>query len=255
MAIKVSKYGWKPDRPDHRDLKYKVVRKPCLTGLPRKSDLTPKCPVVYDQADLGSCTANAGGGLAQFLMMKLGKYVYRPSRLAIYYWERVLEGTVNEDSGASLRDCMKVMCGTGVPAEHMWAYDTSKFTVKPTKAVYDFAVQHKVSQYLRLDNRNVSELKHCIASGYPFIFGFSVYESFESDEVANTGVMPMPGRHESMLGGHAVMGVGYNDDEKMFYVRNSWGEKWGIKGYFKMPYAFISDTDLADDFWTGKFIA
>jgi C1A family cysteine protease len=98
-------------------------------------------------------------------------------------------------------------------------------------------------------------LKHCIASGYPFIFGFSVYESFESDEVANTGVMPMPGRHESMLGGHAVMGVGYNDDEKMFYVRNSWGEKWGIKGYFKMPYAFISDTDLADDFWTGKFIA
>jgi C1A family cysteine protease len=256
-VINTKKYGWRPSRPDHRDLKYHAVKQLDLTALtlPKSIDMEGKCPVVYNQYDLGSCTANAGGGLSQFLMMKLGKWVYRPSRLAIYYWERVLEGTANEDSGASIRDCMKVMSGIGVPPEHMWEYDISKFKQAPPKAAYDFAQQHKVGQYSRLNNTRVRELKHCLATGYPFIFGFSVYDSFESDVIQSTGILPMPGKYETLLGGHAVMAVGYDDDTKLFKIRNSYGPEWGKRGYFFMPYDFITDTDLASDFWTAQYIA
>lgn len=251
--IKIKKYGWRPSRPDKRDLKFSLPRSMDIK-LPAVVDLEPQCPVIYDQLDLGSCTAHAGGGLAQFLMMKLGRKVYRPSMLAIYYWERVLEKTVNEDSGASLRDAIKVMASKGVPADWLMPYEPSKFKVAPAKAVEDFAAQHKIGQYLSL-RQNLQDMKYCLATGYPFIFGFSVYDSFESDVVAKTGLMPMPKKKESLLGGHAVMAVGYDDNKKLVKVRNSWGEKWGKKGYFFMPYQFIQDPDLADDFWTSHTIA
>jgi C1A family cysteine protease len=137
----------------------------------------------------------------------------------------------------------------------MWEYDISKFKQAPPKAVYDFAQKHKVSQYYRLNNTRVRELKHCLASGYPFIFGFSVYDSFESDVIQSTGVLPMPGKYETLLGGHAVMAVGYDDDTKLFKIRNSYGAEWGKRGYFFMPYDFITDTDLAADFWTAQYVA
>lgn len=92
-------------------------------------------------------------------------------------------------------------------------------------------------------------MKGCLASGFPFVIGFTVYESFESDKVARTGVMPMPATREHVLGGHAVMAVGYDDKLDRFRMRNSWGKGWGIKGYFTMPYAYLLDDNLSDDFW------
>jgi C1A family cysteine protease len=93
-------------------------------------------------------------------------------------------------------------------------------------------------------------MKGCLASGYPFVFGFSVYTEFESDTVATTGVLNMPSPKEKLLGGHAVIAVGYDDKTQRFIVRNSWGAKWGIKGYFTIPYAYLTDPNLAADFWT-----
>jgi C1A family cysteine protease len=95
-------------------------------------------------------------------------------------------------------------------------------------------------------------MKACLASGYPFIFGFTVYDSFESDAVAKTGIVPMPSKTELVLGGHAVMAVGYDDSKKWFIVRNSWGEDWGDKGYFYIPYDYLTNKNLASDFWTIK---
>jgi C1A family cysteine protease len=98
------------------------------------------------------------------------------------------------------------------------------------------------------------QLKGCLASGSPVVFGFSVYESFESAAVAKTGTMPMPKPSEKQLGGHAVLAVGYDDAQERVIIRNSWGTGWGKKGCFTMPYAYITDDNLCDDFWTIRLV-
>lgn len=200
----------------------------------------------------GNCTANASAGLVQYKLLDEGKHSFVPSRLFIYYNERVIEGTVNEDSGATLTDGIKVIVHDGAPPESLWWYndDGKTFKVKPNKSVYQAALKTKAYGEQVLDNTNLPELKTCLAGGSPFIFGFTVYESFESDQVAKTGVVPMPGKHEELLGGHAVMAVGYDDSKKVFIVRNSWGADWGLKGYFLFPYDYVTNTDLSADYWT-----
>ena len=86
------------------------------------------------------------------------------------------------------------------------------------------------------------------------MFGFTVYESFESQEVAKTGVVPMPAPGEQVVGGHAVLAVGYDDSAQTFMVRNSWGTGWGQAGYFTMPYAYLTTRGLSSDFWTIRIV-
>ena len=93
---------------------------------------------------------------------------------------------------------------------------------------------HPAVSYSRVA-QDVSQLKACLAAGYPFVLEITVYESFESDAVANTGVVPMPGDAETALGGHAVMAAGYDDASARFLVRNSWGSDWGMGGYSPFP--------------------
>jgi len=97
-------------------------------------------------------------------------------------------------------------------------------------------------------------MKGCLASGYPFVFGFTVYDSFESTTVAQTGHAPMPQPGEKVAGGHAVAAVGYDDKNQWFIVRNSWGASWGLKGYFTLPYQYLLAADLSDDFWTIRIV-
>jgi C1A family cysteine protease len=97
-------------------------------------------------------------------------------------------------------------------------------------------------------------MRTCLADGFPFVFGFTVYENFESRQVARTGVLNMPQQAERVVGGHAVMAVGYIDAAKRFIVRNSWGTAWGKKGYFSMPFDYLVDSDLAADFWTIRLV-
>jgi C1A family cysteine protease len=243
------KYGWAPDLPDHRDFLYSAPQ-PVLAKLPPKKDLRPGCPPVYDQGQLGSCTANAISGAVQFEQKKQKLKVFAPSRLFIYYNERDMENTVNSDAGAQIRDGVKSVANLGVCPETEWPYDINKFTNKPTPKCYTDAKKCEAVGYQRLDSSNLNQLKGCIASGFPFVFGFTVYDSFESPEVAKTGVLNMPGPKEKVQGGHAVLAVGYDDTAQRFTVRNSWGKDWGIKGYFTIPYTYLTTTDLADDFWT-----
>ena len=168
------------------------------------------------------------------------------SRLYIYFNERALEGTIDFDSGAQIRDGIKVLAKFGVCPESSWPYDISQFTRKPTAACYKEGLKHRISSYHRL--QTLDEMLNCLAEGFPFVFGFTVYESFESLKVAQTGIAPMPKKTERALGGHAVMAVGYDQKQKRFIVRNSWGTQWGQAGYFTLPYAYIET--LASDFWT-----
>jgi C1A family cysteine protease len=256
MIQKTKRYGWLPDLPDHRDFQYAVVRHAALAQpTPPMVDMRAQCPPVYEQGQLGSCTANAIGAAFQFELMKQKLPVFNPSRLFIYYNERVLEGQVKVDSGSQLRDGIKSVATQGVCDELLWPYDVSKFAQKPAKTLYTKALKNLVQQYTRLNNTAINELKSCLAAGNPFVFGFTAYMSFEGDAVAKTGILPMPSKTESVIGGHAVMAVGYDDKQKAFIVRNSWGANWGLKGYFYMPYDYITSTNLADDFWTISQVA
>lgn len=253
---KIRRFGWVPDLPDHRD---KVYAAPLvhLGTLPSSVDLRPGCPPVYDQAQLGSCTGNAIAGALEFDQMKQGLAdVFTPSRLFIYYNERVMEGTISEDAGAMIRDGIKSVNKIGAPHETLWPYSDANpgpFQKKPSTAAYTDARKHPALLYQRLVQDEM-QLKGCLASGFPFVFGISVFDSFESSAVAKTGRVPMPKPKEKLLGGHAILAVGYDDHKRRFIIRNSWGDGWGIKGYFTLPYDYVLDENLSDDFWVIKSV-
>ena len=249
MPRKTKRYGWIPDLPDKRDHRFTLYTLSLMAPLPPSVDLRAGCPPVYDQGDLGSCTANAIAGALEFDAMKQGLGTVAPSRLFIYYNERVIEGTVDYDSGAQIRDGIKSVNSQGDCPETEWPYDESQFAVQPPPPCYTDAMKQRAVSYESVP-QTVTTLRSCLAAGYPFVFGFTVYESFESGQVAQTGVVPMPGPDESVVGGHAVLAVGYDDAANTFLVRNSWGPGWGMAGYFTMPYSYITDANLASDFWT-----
>ena len=244
-------YGWIPDFPDARDRVYQLPRR--VTALPTSADLRSGCPPVYDQGNLGSCTANAIGAAIEFDQMKQKIPASTPSRLFIYYNERVIEGSVDTDGGAQIRNGIKSVASDGACPEKMWAYVEASFATPPPAPCYQYAKLHPAVQYDRV-MQDTGQMKACLAAGYPFVFGFTVYEGFESDAVAKSGMVGMPGSTETEVGGHAVMAVGYNDSVSRFLVRNSWGAEWGVGGYFTIPYAYLTDADLADDFWVIRLV-
>lgn len=237
-------YGWVPDIPDQRDYLYRVI-KPVIR-LPKEVDLRKLCSIVEDQGNLGSCTANALAGNLEFLDNKPDSIYKDVSRLFIYYNERVIEDTVDFDSGASLRDGIKTLRKIGACWEERWPYCIERFAKKPPARCYQEAKKHRIKSYHRINS--LSEMLICLAEGYPFVFGFTVYKSFESKKVARTGIVNMPKKGERAIGGHAVMAAGYNKKDRRFLVRNSWGTNWGRDGYFTMPYEYLET--LAADFWT-----
>jgi C1A family cysteine protease len=245
--------GWKPDLPDPRDRLFAAP--PALT-LPPYVGLKPGVSAVFDQGQLGSCTANAIAALVRFVERKQGEHSVALSRLFIYWYERYLEGSVDYDSGAYLRDGLKVVGSQGAPPESMWPYDISKFRDKPPIDLNDDALHHEALSYMRV-SRTLTALKSCLASGYPFVFGFSVFESFM--KIGADGLGKMPASGEELLGGHAVLATGY--DNRLYggsggwWVLNSWGKSWGHYGWFALPYAYLLDSGLSNDFWTIRRVS
>lgn len=244
----IQRYGWVPDLPDARDHLFSAPQA-VLDDLPTKVDLRPGCPPVYDQGALGSCTANAINAAYQYMQRKQKQKDFLPSRLFVYYNERVMEGTVDTDSGAMIRDGIKSVAQVGVCPEAMWPYDITEFRTRPPRNCYVEALKNQAIVYRRVINSSLHQLQGALASGTPVVFGFSVYSSFEGKDVAKTGVVPLPPRGEKLLGGHAVLAVGYDDATQRFLVRNSWGTGWGDQGYCTMPYGYLTDPGLSQDFW------
>ena len=240
-------FGWLKDRPDARDWMWSGVRS-VPTRLPRSVDLSRGCSPVENQGRLGSCTANALVGALEFLELRDGAPFTDLSRLFVYYNERVVEHSVASDSGAMLRDGIKTLAKTGVCRERLWPYRPGLFSSRPPAAAYAAALDHQVTAYRKL--LTVAEMRACLAEGFPFVFGFTVYESLQSDRVARTGEIPLPDITERAVGGHAVLAVGYDDARQVFRLRNSWGRGWGRSGYGTIPYEYLDRRNLSDDFWT-----
>ena len=202
-------------------------------------------PPVYDQGQLGSCTANALCAAVQYAVPA----VYG-SRLFVYYNERKLENDIPDDAGATLTDGVLCLERYGVCMDSDWPYDVSKFATAPPAACYAAAAKHRVAMAYRVPP-DAAAMKRVLASGFPFVTGIAVYASFESAAVACTGVVSMPSvsTGETCLGGHAVLCVGYDDARGRWIMRNSWGSRWGDRGYFYLPYAYLLTPSLASDMW------
>jgi C1A family cysteine protease len=247
-TYKIKGYGWRRDHLDSRDHTL-TVAKPVT--LPASYDLRKSglLPPVYDQGDLGSCTANATAAVVDFERKKQTEQFMTPSRLFIYYNERVIESEVDQDAGAELRDGMKTVAAQGVCAESEWPYDVSQFAAKPPENCYIDALKFKALYYAHVPQTSYY-VRHCLAIlGRPIAFGISAFDGLESDQAAHTGIVPMPGPDDAPIGGHAICLVGYDDSKQLFTFRNSWGAGWGDAGYGYLPYAYVLDPNLASDFW------
>lgn len=262
---KIARYGWVADLPDARDHLYSAPHI-ALAALPPSVDLSGGLPDAYDQGQIGSCTANAIAAAFEFALRKQKLADFMPSRLFIYYNERAMEGHVGTDSGAQIRDGMASIANLGVCPESEWPYEatpadpnTGQFppgapeAEKPPAQCYTDALNSRATQYLRV-TQNLDQMRGCLAAGYPFVLGFTVYSSFESEQVASTGEAQMPQHGDSVVGGHAVLVTGYDDSQQRFMVRNSWGTSWGKDGYFTIPYAYYTNPRLAQDIWTVRVV-
>lgn len=247
--IQIAKYGWLKDRPDFRDFQFEIPHQISAVALPPEVNLTSIMPAPFDQGQIGSCTGNAWSGAALYAAIKNGLPDHlTPSRLFIYFNERAIEGTTSSDSGAQLRDGANALASKGWCDETLWPYNVAKFATKPPSACYGIAYHNKATKYASV-RQDLNTLKATLFSGFPIPFGFTVYSSFETQQVADTGIVPLPKASESVLGGHAVLLMGYNDGRNAFLVRNSWGTSWGLGGYFWMPYSYVTNPNLASDFW------
>jgi C1A family cysteine protease len=254
------KLDWIPDKPDQRDLKFGDPRLGVFKAgvTPDEVNLTGHASPIRDQGRLGSCTGfSLAGQMEHVWALKPPghKLVFSPQ--FIYWNEREEENSIREDSGAYIRDGSKVLAAEGVCLEKTWPYkDTMEEMVrKPSDAAVQEAVNYRVGNYYRI--QTLDQMLDNLAQGYSFTFGISLYDSFQADSVTRTGVVPMPGTREAMIGGHAITAMGYSKRLRLLLIRNSWSTSWGKQGYFFLPFAYIEqgNNDLWDDAWTFRAAA
>lgn len=238
-----------PSPPDARD--HKIMFSTNRSGrMPPTINLSSLCPPVYDQGDIGSCTANSASTMFSYICKKNQGVDVLPSRLFLYYNTRVIENNVNTDSGATLRNTMRSLRSSGICKETSWAYQDSLLFQQPTTDCYTEALNYQALSYASV-NINLTSMKNALQSGFIFVIGILVFSSFMSLSVANTGIVPPPNtRRESFLGGHAICITGYSDHRQAFSFRNSWGTDWGIQGNGWIPYSYLANRNLAFDAWT-----
>lgn len=244
------KLNWLPDPKDHRDLFYMdAFRRSIL--LPDAWDLrtTKFFSEIQDQGQLGSCTGQAINGIMEFNERKASASVtlFEGSALALYLWARQMEGTVKVDSGAYIRDVVKGSAKKGNPSESLYPYNIRNFAKSPSREALADAKKHKTSFYYRL--QTLDEICDALFRGFPVAFGFVCVESIFNPSVTKTGYIPLPKKSEQVIGGHAVVAVGYDRTKRLIYFRNSWSSEWGDKGYGSMDFKWFENISLTSDFW------
>lgn len=249
---KVAGYGWSPSLPDARDLIADTAELPVHREVdPRGEYMTP----VYGQLQLGSCTYNTVAEAVDADRIVNGQEPLFPSRLVGYALERIIEGSpLTADTGAWGRDGYKVSRKIGMLPERLVPYTdrAPAWQLDPRPLFTEHAdLVCKLERPYKAVRRSLREFKRVLSNRQTIGFGFTVYESFESDEVARTGLVPMPTEGERTVGGHEVLLVGYLADMPHHgLVRNHWTERWGIDGYCLMPWAYLLDPHLSSDFRT-----
>ena len=237
------KLSWIPDLPDHRDFPFEAAE-PSTSA--QSSVRLIWVPAALNQGSLGSCVANAIAHAVQYQRIKQRKlHAWSPSRLFLYYNARAMRGWEGFDSGAYIRDGIKSVAAQGDVNEAEWPYDIARFTERPPDHCYDNALNDQVIRYRRLSG-SLDQFKACLFEDQPFVFGISVYSNFPW---SGNGEVQMPGASDSLLGGHALLCVGFDDSTRRFEFLNSWGGAWGRRGRGTIPYDYLTNPGLAADFW------
>jgi C1A family cysteine protease len=244
------KFALKKQKPDDRD--YKLTLNHVI--LPAEIDLrkTPYITPVLDQGNIGSCAAHASAAALHMLLKKEGVKEFDPSRLFIYYMTRVNveHEQPDSDSGCTLRDICQSIKDYHTCDETLWPYDTSKYMVSPPANAVLNANLHTKLKFCAV-KQDLNSMKNCLANGFPFIIGIQIYQSFQSDETMRTGIVKLPSVNtEELLGGHALLVVGYNDSHRHFIIQNSWSSSIADKGFFYIPYDYLTNRDLGSDYWS-----
>lgn len=260
MTRTIQRYGWRPDLPDPRDRSYNLEEPISKANqLPAKFSLRDKMPKVFDQGQLGSCTANGIVGVLMAQGMKQGEAELMLSRLYVYYHERAIEGTVDSDSGAQIRDGIKVVATLGAPPESVWPYDIAKFTDDPPVKADVEAKKHEAIEYHRVDPRSAgAPLRSALFAGNPIVKGFAVPERFEDpDWNPKTEALGLPRPYEGFIGGHCTVTIGWDFTCTRFPVpvfeeRNSWNARWGDEGHYWADARWLWSRELSSDFWVVR---
>lgn len=259
LGYSLSKYNlnYTPEKKNFEGLKtFSEFHKEDIPALPMACDVIRQNNFgpIYDQGSLGSCLSNATSSCMKYLYFWEKKIVFSPSRLFIYYNGRASAGyPIDQDTGLSVSGIYKSIPVTGVCTEDQWPYNISQFAVKPSQQCYIDAVKFRRLQGITVP-QNLQVLQQCISMGYPVQCGIQVYESFMSANTAKTGIVPYPNVNtESLVGGHAVVLLGYDNQNASFLYANSWGTNWGLQGYCWIPYKYILDGNLASDFISSRY--
>lgn len=254
------RYGWFPSAPDLNDFHLSITQHGIV---PDEVDNSTRVPEIWNQTNLGACVGfgcSRAGVVAESHEIQPNPKIRHPSTLFVYYNGRALEGTINEDSGLSVRDGMKAIAKAGLCSEADWPYDISKFTIQPPAQAYADGKLERARRYYRVA-QTLADLKAVLALGFGIAFGMTVYESFESLTVERTGMVPMPQPGEKALGGHCQCIMGFSEKLHRFIVANSWGPDWGgrnettaTRGYAFIPYELILSAQLSCDYWTIRSV-
>jgi len=212
------------------------------TDLPSSVDLRPKMPPVRDQSSLGACSS-----FALIAGFEYDDPSFQGSHLFLYYNERVIENDVEIDGGAFLSDGILALQKYGLCSEATWPYDISKFVEKPPESAYTEALNHQALEVKNI-HQDINSMKNSLVNGFPFVVGIQLFQEFESEHVAKTGIVPMPTRLSKSIGGHAVIIVAYTPEH--WIAQNSWSSDWGDHGFFYLPYAYLLDSSLCSDLWS-----
>lgn len=250
----IRRYDVIPDKPDYRDKGVFSLPRPLV--LPSVVSWGNNLGKVRDQGQEGSCFSFAGVGHREFLFRQyhqnefgraLGEQLeFSPQYLFFKVHEE--EQTLGQDCGAQLRTTVKMLRKWGVCLDESLAYNPSQAWIVPPVDTDEQAGIFKSGAYHRLVT--VDDMRSSLASGYAFMAGIAIYSSFEADGwTLGSKIMPMPGGSDQLQGYHAVLFFGYDDTQKVFHVRNSWGAEWCDGGNFMFPYQAAANGDLLTDAW------
>ena len=220
-----------------------------LGALPRRVDLRGHCAPVEDQGQTNSCVANAIVGALELHQRKCGMPPVDLSRLFLYYNARSLSKKENDDCGTFIHHGMAAVLAYGVCEERMWPFEKAMVTTPPTDACFKNAGSYEAVQFARTPRGEPAMA--ALAQGLPVAFGIVL--PGECYQVAKeTGTVPNPEtiQVQSAASGHAMLIVGYDLDEKVYFVRNSWGPGWAREGYVNIPFEVMDRHAHPDQFWT-----
>lgn len=139
-------------------------------------------------------------------------------------------------SGGAIDRACNFIRDTGLPEEGCYPYTHTNGSC--ASACPDWPHTYRIDSwsYVATISPRVDNIKNALYTYGPLVTTMQVYSDFFnyiSGIYSHTG-----GTYEFL---HAILIIGYNDSEKCFIAKNSWGTGWGEGGFFNIAYSEIKN--------------